>query len=389
MNDKHKPDKRRAVRLWIVLSVVVAMLAGFISCSVIANADTGIVSSITDGDTLVISVGGSEKTVRLLNVDTPETKDASKAVECLGPEATALLARTLPEGTKIKLKFDVEREDRYGRTLAAVYTEDGTLVNAEIARAGLGAAMEVGKNSAFLGPVQAAQAEAKEAGRGLFGTEVGCTLPAQVQVAAGALAAATGAPAAATSAAAATALSTAAATVASAKALVTMLKAANQAENSLLFSAYTSAELASRLVSLSADIGRAEAKVKAVTAEKSKLAAAEAKAAEEKKAVEAKAAAEKKAAEERAAAKKAAEEAAKRAAAEAAAQAKAQAGAEAAAATPEAERIRNLPPAYVPPPYVPPTPPFYQPPAQDSGGGYPGYTGPRCYAPGGKSYKPC
>lgn len=378
MTVKQKPQKRRALRLWIILSVVVAILAGFISCSVIANADTGTVSSITDGDTLVISVGGSEKTVRLLNVDTPETKDPAKAVECLGPEATDFLAKSLPEGTKVKLKFDVEREDRYGRTLAAVFTEDGALVNAEIARAGLGTAMVVGENAVFLGPVQAAQAQAKEAGRGLFGIDVECTLPAQVQTAAQALYKATEAPAAATSAAAAAAISTATATVASAKSLEAVLKAADKAENALLFSAYTSAELASRLVSLSSDIGHAEAKVKAVTAEKTKLAAAEAKSASEKIAAEA-----------RAAAKKAAEEAAKRAAAEAAAQAKAQAAAEAAAAAAEAERIRNLPPAYVPPPYVPPAPPVYQPPAQDFGGGYPGYTGPRCYAPGGKTYRPC
>ncbi|MCU6481988.1 thermonuclease family protein [Arthrobacter sp. A2-55] len=389
MENKQKPHKRRSARLWIILGVVVAMLASFISCSVIANADTGTVKSITDGDTLVISVGGANKTIRLLNVDTPETKDPAKDVECLGPEATEFLTQTLPAGTKVKLKYDVERKDKYGRTLAAVFTKDGTLVNAEIARAGLGTALVVGRNSAFLEQVKAAQEQAKAAQKGLFGSDIACTLPAQVQAATTALTEATAGPAAATSTDAAAAIATASAAIVSAKALQSALTVANMAENALLWSAYTSAELSARLALLTSDIGRAETFVKSLTETKSKLEASEAKAAAEKKAAEVRAAEEKKAAAAKAAAEKAAQEAAKKAAAEAAAQAAAQAAAEAAAAA-EAERIRNLPPVYVPP--APPAyqPPVYEPPAQNQGGGgSPGYTGPRCYAPGGKTWRPC
>ncbi|MDF9279416.1 hypothetical protein P4U43_16625, partial [Arthrobacter sp. EH-1B-1] len=99
----------------------------------------------------------------------------------------------------------------------------------------------------------------------------------------------------------------------------------------------------------------------------------------------------------------AAEAEARRLVAEEAAAAAAQAetarlAAEAAAAA-EAERIRNLPAPYVPPapapaPYVPPAPAPYVPPAPAPAppaeqNPYPGYNGPRCYAPGGKTWKPC
>ena len=53
---------------------------------------------------------------------------------------TALLEELLPPGTVVGLEYDQERTDRYDRTLAGVFLEDGTLVNAEIARQGLGCA---------------------------------------------------------------------------------------------------------------------------------------------------------------------------------------------------------------------------------------------------------
>lgn len=347
------------------------MLAGFISCSAIANADAGIVTSIVDGDTLVINTGGSDKKIRLLNVDSPETKDPAKPVECLGREATEFLAYAVPVGSKVKLKFDVEKEDKYGRILAAVFTDDGTLVNAEIARQGLGIALVVGENKAYFEQVKSAQQEAEAAERGLFGKGTQCTLPAQVQAATTALTLVIEAPASTTSAAAEAAIASAATAIAAAKALETLLKIADKSVNEVLWVAYTPANLASKLGSLSGSINQAQTRLTSRTAEKTSLADAEAKAAARKAADEA-----------AAVAKKAADEAAQKAAEIAAAQA-------AATAAVEAERVRNLPPAYVPPPYVPPAPPAYVPPAENPGGGPPGYTGKRCYAPGGKTYRPC
>ena len=134
---------------------------------------------VVDGDTLVAVIAGEETTVRLLNIDTPETKHPDLPVQCLGPEATEFLAERLPAGTEIELEYDEERLDRYDRTLAGVY-ESGSLVNAEIAAEGLGVPVYFEPNDRFLPEVEeAATAEAE--GLGLFSAAIECTVPAQIK----------------------------------------------------------------------------------------------------------------------------------------------------------------------------------------------------------------
>lgn len=168
-----------------VLGVVVllaAALVGAAGCEPLGgDGDArGEVVRVIDGDTLVALVEGEETTIRLLNIDTPETKDPDETVQCLGPEATEFLAERLPAGTEIELEYDQERLDRYDRTLAGVY-ESESLVNAEIAEAGLGVPVYFAPNDRFLREVEEASERAQEAAAGLFSDEVGCTLPAQLQ----------------------------------------------------------------------------------------------------------------------------------------------------------------------------------------------------------------
>ena len=89
---------------------------------------------VIDGDTLEVDHG---EHVRLIGVDTPETVDPRGPVEALGKEATAF-TRHLAEGKKVRLEFDRETVDAYGRTLAYVYLPDQTLLNSEIIRQGYG-----------------------------------------------------------------------------------------------------------------------------------------------------------------------------------------------------------------------------------------------------------
>lgn len=95
---------------------------------------TSIVVEAIDGDTLRLE--GGEK-VRLIGVDTPETKHPTKPVEYFGREASAFTKR-LAEGRTVRLEFDQDTKDKYGRTLAYVYLADGTFLNAEIIRQGYG-----------------------------------------------------------------------------------------------------------------------------------------------------------------------------------------------------------------------------------------------------------
>lgn len=159
----------------------VAMLGGgyATAAAVSAGPTPVVVTSVVDGDTIRVSRAGEEFKVRLLNIDTPESVDPAKPVECLAPEATAFLRQRLPVGTAVQLEYDREREDRYGRDLAGVFV-DGSLVNAEIARAGLGGAVVYDGNDRFYDEVLAAQRQATLNGVGLHSAEVACTLPAQI-----------------------------------------------------------------------------------------------------------------------------------------------------------------------------------------------------------------
>ena len=105
-------------KLLITMGITAALVLGTTACTK-ESSDTATVVCITDGDTLVASMNGKDHVIRLLNIDTPETKDPSKAVECLGAEATEFLRDLLPVGAKITLEYDVERTDKYNRTLAA------------------------------------------------------------------------------------------------------------------------------------------------------------------------------------------------------------------------------------------------------------------------------
>ena len=124
--------------------VVAALVAVFFNLpdQGLASGDFEYVKRVVDGDTLLLGTG---ERVRLIGVDTPETKRPNSPVEYFGKEATAF-TRRMVEGKRVKLKFDpanahIKHRDRYGRTLAYVFLEDGTMLNAEIIRQGYGFAM--------------------------------------------------------------------------------------------------------------------------------------------------------------------------------------------------------------------------------------------------------
>ncbi|GAA1650376.1 thermonuclease family protein [Georgenia ruanii] len=169
----------------VIASVVAgAVVVGGVGVGVaVATADTtttAVVTKVVDGDTIDVDYDGATHRVRLLNVDTPESVDPSKPVECLAREATDFLGGLLMNGTEVRLEFDEERLDQYDRELAGVFVEE-TLVNAEIARAGLGIAVLYEPNDRFYEDVRQAQEEAQRGAVGLYDPDVSCTLSAQLK----------------------------------------------------------------------------------------------------------------------------------------------------------------------------------------------------------------
>ena len=108
--------------------------------------------------------------VRLIGVDTPETVHPGRPVEFFGREASAFTKRLL-EGRRVRLEYDRERTDRYGRTLAYVHLADGTFANAEIIRRGYGHAY-TRFPFRHLDRFRRLEREARSAGRGLWNPAV-------------------------------------------------------------------------------------------------------------------------------------------------------------------------------------------------------------------------
>ncbi len=125
-----------------------------------ANAS---VDYVVDGDTVDMIIDGVNERVRLIGIDTPETKKENTPIQCFGLEATAFTQSLLPEGTPVYLERDVEARDIYGRLLAYAYRVDtGTFVNLELVRQGFAQPLTIPPNvahsSEFVDAARAAEA---------------------------------------------------------------------------------------------------------------------------------------------------------------------------------------------------------------------------------------
>lgn len=125
------------------------------------------VDRVVDGDTLVVT--GGER-VRLIGIDTPETKDPKRPVGCYGKEASAFTTSLLAGGTKVRLVGDAEQRDKYGRLLAYVYRRaDGLFVNAELLRRGFAQLLTIPPNVAHTDEFVALSRQARDGSQGLWG----------------------------------------------------------------------------------------------------------------------------------------------------------------------------------------------------------------------------
>lgn len=144
-----------------------------------ANDPTPRVTRVVDGDTVVVRMDGHDERVRLIGVDTPETKDPRKPVQCFGKEASGFTSNLLPKGTRVRLERDVEERDRYDRLLAYLYrVDDGLFVNRELVAQGYAATLTIPPNVAHADEFAALAAQARDAGLGLWGACGGPGVPA-------------------------------------------------------------------------------------------------------------------------------------------------------------------------------------------------------------------
>lgn len=121
-----------------------------------------VVERVVDGDTIWVRSGGKRVSIRLIGIDTPESKPNAKAIRDSkrhhrpikeeireGIEATKTLQKMVKPGDWVELEFDQQRLDRYQRVLAYVYTTKGEMVNARLIQDGVARPYAIAPNTRY------------------------------------------------------------------------------------------------------------------------------------------------------------------------------------------------------------------------------------------------
>lgn len=135
------------------------------SGAIAAGAETAVVGRVIDGDTIELT---DKRKVRYIGVDTPESVDPRKSVQCFGKEAKEENQRLL-DGKTVRLVQDVSDTDKYGRLLRYVYIGD-VFVNDYLVRQGFARIDTVPPDVSRSGQFLDAEQEARREFRGLWNT---------------------------------------------------------------------------------------------------------------------------------------------------------------------------------------------------------------------------
>ena len=172
----------RAVRGLLRLLVLCAaglLLAAISGCGVPGSdaaqtasrsAQTGTIARVVDGDTVHVTIAGTDETVRVLGLSAPET---SRRRDCGGPEATALMRRLAPKGATVTVTTNVatgDNRDAFGRLLAHLDVR-GRDIGERIIRAGRATVYSFrGRQFSRIARYEAAARDARRARRGSWAT---------------------------------------------------------------------------------------------------------------------------------------------------------------------------------------------------------------------------
>ena len=157
----------------LLAALALALCSAVCGCSGLtedepAAPDTARVVRVVDGDTIRVGLPSGEEPVRYIGIDTPESVKPGTPVQCFAKRASAHNEQ-LVGGEDVRLRFDVERRDRYGRLLAYVYrADDGAFVNARLVRDGYARTLTIPPNVRYAGSFAALARTAREHRRGLW-----------------------------------------------------------------------------------------------------------------------------------------------------------------------------------------------------------------------------
>jgi micrococcal nuclease len=122
------------------------------------------VKEVFDGDTVQLEDG---RKIRLLGINTPEVRHKNEDAQAGGDEAKRWLIGKL-QNSKVRLETDVEKTDKYKRTLAHLFTENDEHINLQLVAAGLAAVSIYPPNLLHAEALIKAQDQAEQAGLGMW-----------------------------------------------------------------------------------------------------------------------------------------------------------------------------------------------------------------------------
>lgn len=133
------------------------------------NSNLSVVTKVVDGDTIQVRINNTVETLRLIGVDTPETVDPRKPVQCFGREASNYTKSTLLN-KKVYLESDPTQGDRdkYKRLLRYVFLEDKSNFNKMLISNGYAHEYTYNIPYKYQAEFKQAQKEAQENKRGLW-----------------------------------------------------------------------------------------------------------------------------------------------------------------------------------------------------------------------------
>lgn len=182
------PFSKKSTRLWIAFIFVLTALffgsnapqnaalhsfqKGVTKKQTTPHVEAGVfypVIRVVDGDTVDVEINEQSERVRLIGLNTPETVDPRRPVECFGIEASNK-AKSILSGQKVKIEMDVTQgtRDKYGRLLAYVFLPDGTLFNKMMIEDGYGHEYTYHTPYKYQKEFKAAEVQARESKKGLW-----------------------------------------------------------------------------------------------------------------------------------------------------------------------------------------------------------------------------
>jgi micrococcal nuclease len=146
------------------------------------HAITAKIIKVIDGDTLLVKVSDDTERIRLIGIDSPESFDNPKAerdsrnngekissITNHGRQAEQYAKSIISQGEMVRLEYDVQLRDKYGRILAYVYLNDGTMLNEKMLLNGYAKVYTIPPDVKYVERFKKAQSKAQNSKAGLWG----------------------------------------------------------------------------------------------------------------------------------------------------------------------------------------------------------------------------